>query len=60
VYVAPRQLERFLAQLRERNLELEAHAQDLDEAAREKSDRPRRRDLELAPEAAPAAPSASP
>ncbi len=60
VYAAPAQRERWLAELRERNLELEAHAQDLDGAAREKVERARERDLDVAPEAAPAAPAASP
>jgi hypothetical protein len=60
VYSAPAQLERWLAELRERNLELEARAQDLDETAREKLARARERKLDVVPEAIPAAPVPSP
>ncbi len=60
VYSAPAQLERWLADLRERNLALEVRAQGLDQAAREQIERNRGGDLEVAPEAVPAAPSALP
>ncbi len=60
VYAAPAQLERWLAELRERNLELEAHAEALDGAAREQVERARARALVVAPEPVPAAPAASP
>jgi hypothetical protein len=60
VYSAPAQLERWLADLRERNLALEVRAQGLDQAAREPLERSRARALELVPEAVPAAPAALP
>ena len=60
VYAAPAQLERWLAELRERNLELEAQARDLDDAAREKIERVRGRNLAVVPEALPAARAPSP
>jgi hypothetical protein len=60
VYAAPAQLERWLAELRARNLELEAHARELDAAARGTLERARERDLEVAPEPTPAAPAPSP
>ena len=66
VYAAPAQLERWLVELRERTLELEAHAQALDETAREQVERARVRALVVAPEPepaaepAPAAPAESP
>jgi hypothetical protein len=60
VYAAPAQLEHWLAELRARNLELEARAQGLDDAAREQVERARGRNLDLVPEAIPAAAAPSP
>ncbi len=60
IYAAPRQLERWLAELRERNSELEVRAETLAVETPERRARARGRDLELNPEVVPAAPSASP
>ena len=60
VYAAPAQLERWLAELRERNSELEVRAEALSEAAQTAARRTRERALEVLPEGPPAAPAASP
>ena len=61
IYAAPRQLEHWLAELRERNIALEVRAETLAVEEPERRERARARDLELIPEAVvPAAPSASP
>jgi hypothetical protein len=60
IYAAPRQLEHWLAELRERNIELEVRAETLAVETPERRERARPRSLELSPETVPAAPSASP
>jgi len=60
IYAAPRQLERWLAELRERNSALELRAQTLRDEKHEEPEPSRVGDLELGPEATPAAPSPSP
>jgi hypothetical protein len=60
IHAAPRQLERWLAELRERNGELALRAESLEAESAELRDRRRERTLELDAEAPPAAPSASP
>ena len=60
VYAAPRQLERWLAELRERNGDLAVRADALADEAQALRLRTRERSLELFPEATPAAAAPSP
>ncbi len=61
IYAAPRQLEVWLAALRERNSELALRAEAIEDEVGEKRDRRRReRNLSVVPEPIPAAPAKSP
>ena len=60
IYSAPRQLERWLAELRLRNSELELRAETLEGETHERRAQGSERGLDIHPEATPAAPSPSP